>query len=324
MDKDNKWLMLTHHIHKALLENEDCLRTGLYSWIPVFDGNVKHFKETSKQEIRDADIIHINMSGQDIHLVGEVRDILGNDSKTKIVVNNDYTVELWQSSFDYPPTLRRELQYADMIFGTEPNQVGTLEVLTKRKVHTIVHPCFVKRLKTLRPKQKLDVISVVSHRYDNYHIVPSLAVNDLGYKTRLIGYDKNADTKRWVTSTCYNEVLDAENYMTFCEQLMESKIVVDPFTLTSQSRVGWDCAAMGVPLVGSNRNYSVQKCFPYTAVSPYNIKEMREMIKKVLNDEKFRQKVIDYAQNAVEYVSYESSKKKYLGALKEGSPSIQI
>jgi len=114
MDKDNKWLMLTHHIHKALLENEDCLRTGLYSWIPVFDGNVKHFKETSKQEIRDADIIHINMSGQDIHLVGEVRDILGNDSKTKIVVNNDYTVELWQSSFDYPPTLRRELQYADM------------------------------------------------------------------------------------------------------------------------------------------------------------------------------------------------------------------
>jgi len=188
-------------------------------------------------------------------------------------------------------------------------------LICKRKVHTIVHPCFVKRLKTLRPKQKLDVISVVSHRYDNYHIVPSLAVNDLGYKTRLIGYDKNADTKRWVTSTCYNEVLDAENYMTFCEQLMESKIVVNnDYTVEL-----WQSSFDYPPTLRRELQYA-----DMTAVSPYNIKEMREMIKKVLNDEKFRQKVIDYAQNAVEYVSYESSKKKYLGALKEGSPSIQI
>lgn len=322
--KKPKWLMLTNFIHKSLVENEDCLRTGLYSWIPVFDGDVKNFNEVTPEELKTYDIIHINMSGQDIHLIGQVRDIIGNDSKTKIVANNDYTVELWQSSFDYPPTLRRELQYADMLFGTEPNQVGSLEVLTQRKVHLIVHPCFVKRLKTLNPKQRLNTISVVSHRYDNFNIIPSLAVKDLGYKTRLIGYDEKSDPKRWVTSTCYNEVCSAQNYMDFCEQLMESKIVVDPFTLTSQSRVGWDCAAMGVPLVGSNRNYSVQKCYPFTSVSPYNIKEMREMVKKLLNDDAFRKKVIDYARDAVEYVSYDSSRTKYLNALEEGSPNIKI
>lgn len=322
--KDIKWLMLTCFVHQSLIKNEDCLRTGLYSYLPTFDGDVKNFTEVSYEDIRNADIIHINMSGQDVHLIGEIRDILGKDSKTKIVANNDYTMELWQSSFDYPPTFRRELEQADMLFGTEPNQVGTLEVLTKRKIHLIVHPCFVKRLKTLRPKRKLNTLSVVSHRYDNYNILPSLAVKDLGCKTRLIGYDPNTDKKKWVTSTCYNEICSAENYMIFCDQLMESRVVVDPFTLTSQSRTGWDCAALGVPLVGSDRNYSVQKCYPFTAVPPYNIKLMREMVKKLLIDDDFRKKVIDYARDAVEYVSYDSSRKKYLEALKIGSPNIDI
>jgi len=314
--------MLTGFIHKQLLEGEDCLRTGLYSWIPVFDGDIKYFKEVDPSEYEKYDVIHINLSGQDIHLLGEIRKVLGENSKTKLVANNDYTVELWQNSFDYFPTLKREINHADMIFGTEPNQVGTMETLLGRKVHLIPHPCFVKRLKTLRPKRKQDVISVVSHRYDNYNMVPSIAVDNLGYKTRLIGYDANSDKKKFVTSTCYNEILPGTNYMDFCEQLMESKVVVDPFTLTSVSRVGWDCAALGVPIVGSDRNYSTRVCFPKTTVSPYNMKDVRKMVKKLIDDETFRQEVIDYAKKAVDYVSYERSKEKYLKALEEGSPKI--
>lgn len=325
-EKKIKWLLVTNYVHRALLDNEDCLRTGLYSWIPAFDGEVKLFKDMEKEEFKNYDVIQVNLSGQDVHLLGEIRQILDDTgaTNTKLVANNDYTVELWQSSFDHLPTLRREIGYADMIFGTEPNQVNTLEVLMRRKVYLITHPCFTKRLKTLRPKNNKDVISVVSHRYDNYNGIPSLAVENLGPKTRLIGYDSSSDKFKFVTSTRYNQILEASNYFDFCEQLMESKVVVDPFTLTSQSRVGWDCAALGVPLVGSNRNYSVMKCFPKTAVPPFDIKAMREMTKKLLNDDKFRQEVIDYAREAVEYVSYENSTKKYLKALEQGSQQVHI
>jgi len=321
-EKKLKWLMVTNHVHTRLLE-EDCLRTGLYSWIPVFDGEVKRFKDVNPEDLKKYDVIHINLSGQDAHLIGEVRKILGKDSKTKIVVNNDYTIELWQASFDYLPTLRRDLEHADVLFGTEPNQVGTMEVLTGRKVHLIVHPCFTKRLKTLNTRRNPNVISVVSHRYDQYNVVPSLSVANLGYKTRLIGYDPSSDKKPYSTDICYNEIKKGTNYMDFCEELMESKVVVDPFTLTSQGRTGWDCAALGVPMVGSDRNYSVQKCFPMTAVPPFDMKATRAMVKKVLEDDEFRQKVIDYAKEHVEYVSYESSRKKYLDALEEGSPKIE-
>ena len=97
--KDIKWLMLTNYVHGALLENEDCLRTGLYSWIPVFNGEVKHFSDVDPKEYKNYDIIHVNLSGQDLHIVGEIKEALGKDSKTKLVANNDYTMELWQHSF---------------------------------------------------------------------------------------------------------------------------------------------------------------------------------------------------------------------------------
>lgn len=321
-----KYLMITNYVHTALIENESCLRTGLYSWLPTFDGNVKNFADITPEEIRQQDIVQVNLAGQDVHLLGEIRKILdeSNPNKTKIVANNDYTVELWANSFEFLPTLRREIDFADVIFGTEPNQVGSMEVLLKRKVHLIVHPCFTKRLKTLKVKRKFDVISNVSHRYDNYNIIPSLAIKDLGCKTRLIGYDPKTDRKNFVTSTCYNIVLEGASYPDFCKQLQESKIVMDLFTLTSQSRVGWDCAALGVPLVGSDRCYSHQVCYPHTMVPPFDIRAARNMVKKLLNDEEFRNMVIEYAKKAVDYVSYENSKLKYLKALKEGSQKVEI
>lgn len=323
-EQDVKYLMLTCYVHHQLIEGEDCLRTGLYSWLPVWNGEVRAFQEMDPSEYKNYDIIHVNMSGQDIHILGNIKENLPKDSKTILVANNDYTVELWQGSFDYMDTMRREVNHADVLFGTEPYQVGALECLMGRKVHLIVHPCFTKRLKSLqKPKQK-DVISMSWHRYDNYAIPPSLAIKDLGYKTRIIGYDPSVDKKMFNTSVHYNDILTGTNYMDFCNQLMESKVVVDPFTLTSQGRVGWDCAALGVALVGSNRNYSHRVCYPFSSCDPFDIKEIRRLTKLLLTDEQFRKKVIDYAYDAVEYVSYDSSKDKFLKALKEGSKPIQL
>ena len=211
-----KYCMATNYVHKQLIEGEDCLRTGLYSWLPVMDGEIKQFQDMDAEDYEKYDAIHVNLSGQDLQIPGIIKEKIGNSSSTKIVGNNDYTMELWQGSFDYLPIVRRELSNVDVLFGTEPNQVDTLEVLTGRKIHLIVHPCFVKRLKTLQPKRKQDILSVVSHRYDNYNVMPSLAVKDFGLKTRLIGYDPSSDKKKFVTSTCYNYILQGTNYMDFC------------------------------------------------------------------------------------------------------------
>jgi hypothetical protein len=322
-EKKLKFLYTTNYIHKQLIENEELLRTGLYSWISVFDGDVKRFQDLEPSDYEKYDVIHVNMSAQDLHIPQTIRDHIGPNSKTKIVCNNDYTCELWGASFDAPLAWKHYYDAADMIFGTEPYQVGALEILLNRKVHLITHPCFVKRLKTLSVPKVQNQIAVMAHRYDMNIVTPSIAVSNIpGYKTVLIGYEQGADKRGYVTQCCYNTILSGTNYMDFCNQLMESKVVVDPFTLTSQSRTGWDCAAMGVPMVGSDRNHSARICFPKTSCDPFDIKKIRELTLKLLNDEAFRKEVIDYAKNAVEIVNYENSKANYLKALEEGSPKL--
>jgi len=320
-----KFGLFTNYVHENLITAENLLRTGLYSWLPAFNGEVRQFQEMNSDEYEKYDIIQVNMSAQDMHIPQKVRDKIGKDSKTKIICNNDYTLELWASSFDYPDGWKHSYDAADMIFGTEPYQVGALETLLKRKVYLITHPCFVKRLKTLRPKSVTNFLSVVAHRYDNNVIPPSIVVADIpDTKTRLIGYDQSADKKKYVTSCCYNYIVPGTNYMDFTEQLQESLVVIDLFTLTSQSRTGWDCAAMGVPMVGSDRNYSARICYPYTICDPYDVKKAKELTIKLIKDVEFKKKVTDYAKNAVEIVSYESSVKRYLEKLSLGSKKLEV
>lgn len=312
--KDIKYLYCTCHIHQQLLDEELC-RTGLYQWINVFKGDIKYPRDV--QNYNDYDIVQVNMSVQDVHLIGDIREALGLNSKTKLVVNNDFTTELWGPSFDYPSTITREVRTADMLFGTEYYQTTALTELTGRKCYVIPHPADIKRLKSLALIPKKDVISTIWRRYDNFSYIPSLMVRNHGMETRLIGYDKNIDKKSWLTVTMYDYVLAGTNYWEFCDHLRESKIVLDPFTLHSYSRSTVDTAALGVAVVGSNRTQSVNVCYPYTAVDPYDVDKARKLIKRLNEDKEFYDLVVKTAYDRCEFYSHQNSKFRYLSALHE-------
>lgn len=312
--KDIKYLYVTNYIHEQLLE-EEITRTGLYQWINVFKGEIKYPRDVV--DYNEYDIVQVNLSGQDVHLPNSIRETLPEDSKTKIVVNNDYTTEIWGGAFNNPDTLAREIQTADMIFGTEYYQVSALSELVGRQVYIIPHPSDVKRLKSLPEIPKKDIISTIWRRYDKHSYIPSLAVRNLGLTTQLIGYDKSQDKKMWLTTTLFDWVLAGTNFFDFCDQLRESKVVYDPFTFHSYNRAIVDCAAMGVPVVGSNRTQAINVCYPFTKVDPYDVTAARRLIERLLTDEEFKKKVIDHAAMAVEYYNHVNSLQKYLMALDE-------
>lgn len=312
--KDLKYLLVTNYIHQQLLE-EELARTGLYQWVNVFKGEVKYPRDVI--DYNEYDIIQINMSSQDTYLVSEIRSKLKTDGKTKLVVNNDYTTELWGTSFQHPTALAKELNEADLLFGTEYYQTTTLSELTGRRCYVIPHPADVKRLKNLPKRPVKEIISTIWRRYDNFSYVPSLAVRNHGLTTQLIGFDKSVDKRVWLTTTLYDWVFSGTNYFDYCDQMRESKVVYDPFTFHSYNRGVVDCAAMGVPVVGSDRTQSVNVCYPFTKVDPYDTLSARKMIERLLTDDAFREKVIKHAQEAVEIYNYENSMEKYLTALDE-------
>jgi len=312
--KDIKYVYVTNYVHQQLLD-EELTRTGLYQWVNVFKGEVKYPREII--DYNDYDIVHVNMSTQDIHLVNNIREIIGEDSKTKLILNNDYTTEMWGNAFNSPYSLAREIKNADMIFGTEYYQVSALSEMVGRAVYIIPHPADVKRLKSLPEIPVKNVLSTIWRRYDNFSYIPSLATRNLGLTTQLIGYDKSLDKKTWLTTTLFDYVYTGTNFFEFCDQLRESSVVYDPFTFHSYNRAIVDCAAMGVPVVGSNRTQSINNCYPFTKVDPYDVTGARKLIEKLNNDDAFRKKVITYAQEKAEIYNHKNSMEKFLQALNE-------
>ena len=312
--KDVKYLLVTNYIHQQLLE-EELARTGLYQWINVFKGEVKYPRDVV--DYNDYDIVQVNMSAQDLHLVNTIKSQLRPDGKTKLVVNNDYTTEMWGLSFEYPPTVERELTGADVLFGTEYYQVTALTEISGRKCYVIPHPADVRRLKSLAPLPKKDIISTLWRRYDNFSYIPSLAVRNQGLTTQLIGFDKSKDPKVYLTTTLYDHVFAGTNYFDFCDQMRESKIVYDPFTYHSYSRATVDTAALGVAVVGSNRTQSMNVCYPHTTVDPYDVKGTRELLRRLIEDEEFYNLVVETAKEKVEFYNHENSRERYLNALLE-------
>jgi len=310
--KDIKFLLLTNFIHRQLIE-EEITRTGLYQWLNVFNGEVKYPRDII--DYNKYDIIQINMSPQDLHEIFEVKKALGPNTKTKLVVNNDFTSELWQGNYDFPTVIEQTLLNADMVFGTEYYQVSALSELTQRKVYIIPHPADTKRLKSLTPLPKKDILTCIWRRYDNFSYVPSLACRGHGLTTQLIGYEENKDPRVHLTTTLFDFVYGGTNYWDFCDQMRISKVVYDPFTYHSYSRTTVDTAAMGIPVVGSNRTQSISICYPYTAVDPYDVKSARELIQRLLKDKEFHDLVVKTALENVEFYNHTNSKERYLLSL---------
>ena len=312
--KDVKYVLVTNHIHKQLLD-EEVTRTGLYQWLNVFRGNVKLPRDID--DYSEYDLVQVNLSGQDVNLVADIREKIGEESKTKLVANNDYTTEIWENAFQVPNTVGREIINADMLFGTEYYQTTALSELSGRNCFIIPHPADIKRLKAQSPITKKNVLTTIWRRYDNRTVVPHLAVRGHGLTTQLIGYDKNKDPRLHVTTPLYDYVLAGTNYMQYCDQMRESRVVYDPFTYHSYSRGTVDCAALGVPYVGSNRTQASQILYPHTTIDPYDIKEARKLIKKLLTDKKFHDKVVGTAREMSEFYNHENSRERYLVALYE-------
>jgi len=312
--KDIKYVLVTNYIHEALLK-EELARTGLYQWQNVFNGYVRFPRDI--KDYNDYDIVQVNLSAQDVPLIGDIRDAIGKNSKTKLIVNNDYTTEVWGTSFRGPTTLAREIRPADMIFGTEYYQVTALSELTGRKCYIIPHPCDVKRLKLLEPVKQKNYLTTIWRRYDNFTYIPHLVVRNHNLITQLIGYDKKVDRSTWLTTTLFDYVLQGTNCFDFWKQMRESKIIYDPFTFHSYNRSIVECAAFGIPVVGSNRTQSINICYPFTKVDPFDVLSARKLIDKLLTDKEFYKKVVEYAKNASEYYNHLNSQEKYLMALKE-------
>jgi len=295
------------------------MRTGLYQWLEVFDGDIKNISSLMKEDYEKYDVVHLNLSGGDYCQVQKIREMI-KDSSTKFVVSNDYGAHEFQTVFPHPDILVREIAGCDAYFATEPYSQNFFEQLLGKEVHLIPHPANIEWLKKLKsPHERQKCIGIVYHYDGNQTFAPYIATKDIvaekGYRTAMLGYQLKMDKQYAATRTLFHDVQKHSNFFDFCQMMLQCEVIYEPYCVPSYGRATVDSAALGVPTVGSYTVDSMRRCFPKTCNNPFNLKEINKTIRKLLDNNAFYYEVQDLAQKQSEHYNHKNSKERYMTML---------
>jgi len=320
-EKKIRYLCVCHGISpkvKATLD-EIPRRGGFYNWLFNFQGDIKPWKEVrGRDELEQYDIVHCNMSPIDLAIIPQIRRTLGRNSKTKLVVNNDYVAEVWYRWGFHPEQYWTVQGMADMVFGTEPIQVS--HMIDRAKV--IPHPHWIHMLKKMRPDDTEKTYGILYHWWEGKVHSPAIFAQKLKkrlpyFKSKFYAYREDvADDKRWMRAY-FDFQVPPMGFPDYIDDLMSNYFVYEPTSFHTYGRNTVDLAAIGVPVIGSNTVESMRRCFPKTCCDPWDIRKTVEIAERLVKDKDFYREVVEYAKEACEYYNYENSRKRFLKALEE-------
>ena len=305
--KDNiKYCLLSwdrqEHEHIEEFTNQEIPISGLYSWSIALKGD-RAFPRTP-DEFEKYNLVHINVTAKNLPLIAKILPLI-NRNITKILLNIDYSIELWSSNLAYPQLLLQEIDKADYIFAVEDIMAETLSTSLKRKVPCIPHPAPIHLLETLKKHERLKKIMVSIHRYDMNTIPVWFACNNAlnsQWKTTCIGAFQNKDQALHL----FDEVCDLMKFDSLMRMLSNHYAIIDSHTLRSYGRINIEAAALGVPCISSNLISSQRKLFPELTTQLNDVPEMSRLLHQLIKDNDFYTKCVKYAIDQVSYYSYEN------------------
>jgi len=290
-------------------------RGGFYNWMFLFRGDISTYDAVD--DFEKYDVVHVNGAPSDQILVSEIRRKIGWNSDTKIVFNNDHVCEIWEGFRLHPLHYIQAQRQADMVFGTEPYQTSNMI----DGAFCMPHPHWVHMLKRIGKPVTQESIGLLYHWWESKSYLPGIWLyklkdQGLNFHSRLYAHMPKED-KNTFTKQLYDELISGLEYPKFIKEFSKNKVVMDYTGYHTYGRTSVDMAAIGVPMVGSNRIESMRRCFPQIAHDPCDGKAMVESIKKLWKVDRFYHEVIDYAAQAVEYYNYKNSKERFMAALEE-------
>ena len=293
--------------------DQDITITGLYNWSKVFNG-VRSFPRTT-EDFSKFNIIHINLTPKNLPLFSKILPKIDR-SITKLLVNVDFAIELWSRNFEYPHLMLQELDKADYIFGVEETMCDILSKSLGRKVPCIPHPAPIEKIQKLKKSERMKKIIVSGHRYDTNSIIPWFALN-------------KALTEEWVTSCVgfygdksralhlFDEVHDYLPFLEIMDLTSRCYFALETYMIHSYGRFTVECAALGVPCIGTNLISSMRKCFPDLCHDVNDFSTIYKLIEDLIHDQDFFTEVAKKGIEESNYYSFENCSKLMLDFLNE-------
>jgi len=350
-----KYVMVTNpgsHFPQLVTPLDKITRPGSFQWYRVFEadpewtGEVRHIRTLSYEELRNYDIIHINLCGASLDLVERVKRTI-EGSKAKLILNVDYPPDSpqFREAFYSPNAFLQALYQADFIFAQEPYQQALLTYLINNtklsgvknpflerdlKVPLIPHPVNVRQLKSLRVpfEERQDRLLYCFHRYERQQHIPGWLTLKLRlptgeyiprYMVNFLPDERLRDivAPLFLFDFCGSVTTEA-NWLKYIYTLAHSTIGFEYYVgVHSHARFPSECACLGLPCVGTDRSYSMRTLFPMTCHDPLDLEGIRNSLERLLKDEKFYRDVVDYADKAVEEFNWANSKARLLDEMRK-------
>lgn len=314
---------------------------GFYTWHLAFNAHplwTGEFTYTKSKfgKLKDYDIIYVCLAKPEVdgHIATLIRDEIGYKKDSPLLVGAvDYAVEIWDQPFN-PLGVREQLAQCDVILASEPALTSSLNALMReRKVHTVPHPSNLDFLKAHKKdvSQRQFNISCMIHRYDNNWKAIFATVFDVIRRKQsgeempdleaiVLAGDKQSEIE---LMPFFGKVSFGDMYSKQMEHLSRQLMCVDSYhRLHTYGRTVVDCAAIGLPLVGTKLQYLQQKLFPALTTQSYDLCAQQDIIQRLIKDKDFYKEVVDYAFKRVDEYGLIPSAERFMYAMMSENEGI--
>jgi len=300
--------------------SDDVQLSGLYLWQRAFNeyddkGIIDTFWR--KEDLEDFDVVHINYTPSNIQLPTVVREQLGKDSSTKLVMNMDLDVARLSPNWSYHLTnMINEMRMADHLFHVEPKGAEILGHLIERPITVNPHPVDVTRLYDHIKDEREPIIATIYHRYTADTLTQYIAQKNIPMRRVLFGY--NAGKHHYVANQgMYDQVIPYTHFKEHIEEISKAAIGCDLFNGFAFGRVPIEFAALGIPAVVSNTLGASDLLFPHTSVDPFDVKSAEKLFEKLVSDTEFADLVIKTAHDGCGNYSLSNSHQRFMQMLED-------
>lgn len=324
-----KFLHTSEHIHESLF-SDNVLIAGFYSWhlafnsYPGWSGEFQYLKSCFGK-LKNYDIIYACVAKPELEgrIFDFIRNEIGYNSKTIVVGAIDYALEIWDMPFNVMQ-VKDQLSKCDFVFASEPAlQSGLRALMNDKEIKLVPHPTNVDFLKTMRRpynQRQFNIVSMI-HRYDNnwktqfITLLRTIEQKQKGQEMPdieaiLLSGDQNS---RIELLPFFGTVQLGAPYPQQMEYLSRQLLCVDSYhRLHTYGRTVADCAAIGLPLVGTYLQYLQDKLFPLLTTKPYDLYAQQDLIERLIKDKEFYQEIINYGYAHVEEFNFKNSVDRFL------------
>lgn len=279
--------------------------SGLFNWANVLNG-ISAFPR-STEEMSAFNLIHLNVTAENLNLIPKIIRLVDR-TRTKLIFNVDYAVELWPRNFRHPELFIQQLDQADFIFAVEQKMSEILSLALHRTVPCIPHPTDTTGLrKTFFSAERDNQIGVAIHQYDGAVTAPFYALREQNH-FQTVAFGGIGKPEEYYH--LFDFIAPYRSFEDNMKMIARLFAIVESYTIHSYGRVSVEAAALGIPVIGSTIVGSIKRCFPDISfddpIDPLHI--IKHIVQ--LQDPEFYRHVSEKAMKLSDYYSFEKSRQR--------------